>query len=157
MIGVRCCGVASTALAAAAVFLPGEQPAATGASRSSDLVRVHAVRYIAHDGRPHRALVAVPAAYEPGRDPPIPLVIALHGRGATAESMLPRFGDLPAVGSFAVVSPEGQGRRLRRFSWGYSGQIDDLAKMPRIVERALPWLTVDRERVFAFGTSMGGQ
>jgi pimeloyl-ACP methyl ester carboxylesterase len=29
--------------------------------------------------------------------------------------------------------------------------------MPRIVERALPWLRIDHARVFAFGTSMGGQ
>ena len=157
MIAVRRCGPVSTALAAAAVVLPGPQPVATGAPPGSDLVRVHTVRYIANDGRSHRAFVAVPAGYDQGLGLPIPLVIALHGRGATAESMLARFGDLPAVGSFALVSPEGQGRRLRRFSWGYAGQIDDLAKMPGVVERALPWLALDRDRVYAFGTSMGGQ
>jgi pimeloyl-ACP methyl ester carboxylesterase len=64
---------------------------------------------------------------------------------------------LPADGSFAVVNPQGEGRRLTLYSWGYSGQIADLARMPKIVERALPWVHVDRRRVYAVGTSMGGQ
>jgi poly(3-hydroxybutyrate) depolymerase len=55
------------------------------------------------------------------------------------------------------VSPEGQGRRLTLYSWGDPGEIDDLAKMPQIVEHALPWLRVNRQRVYAFGGSMGGQ
>jgi pimeloyl-ACP methyl ester carboxylesterase len=56
-----------------------------------------------------------------------------------------------------VVSPDGHGRVLARYSWGYPGQIDDLARMPRIVSRALPWLRIDRSSVYAFGGSMGGQ
>jgi poly(3-hydroxybutyrate) depolymerase len=67
------------------------------------------------------------------------------------------WGRLPAYGSFAVVSPDGQGRRLRRHSWGYSGQIDDLARMPVIVQRTLRWLRVDRGEIYAIGGSMGGQ
>ena len=55
------------------------------------------------------------------------------------------------------MNPDGQGRRLEDFSWGCSGQIDDLARMPRIVARAIPWLRIDRSRIYAFGTSMGGQ
>jgi pimeloyl-ACP methyl ester carboxylesterase len=127
-----------------------ELPASAG-------VRVEIFRYRAHDGRMHRAYVALPAWYAADRNPPLALVIAPHGRGASAESMLDRFGDLPALGSFALVSPEGQGRRLRRFSWGYAGQIDDLARMPDHVTGALPWLRIDRTRIYAFGTSMGGQ
>ena len=49
------------------------------------------------------------------------------------------------------------GRRLDRISYGYRGQIDDLARMPAIVSRALPWVHVDRDRIFALGSSMGGQ
>jgi hypothetical protein len=44
---------------------------------------------------------------------------------------------LPARGGFAVVSPDGQGRVLGLQSWGALGQIDDLARMPRIVRSAL--------------------
>lgn len=36
-------------------------------------------------------------------------------------------------------------------------EIDDLARMPAIVEAALPWLRIDRRRVYASGGSMGGQ
>jgi pimeloyl-ACP methyl ester carboxylesterase len=68
-----------------------------------------------------------------------------------------RWGDLPARGGFAVVNPGGQGRRLALYSWGAPGQIDDLARMPRLVERAFPWLRIARRRIYAIGASMGGQ
>jgi poly(3-hydroxybutyrate) depolymerase len=68
-----------------------------------------------------------------------------------------RWGDLPALGGFAVINPEGQGRKLTLFSWGDPGEIRDLARMPQIAEHAVPWLHVDRHRVYAFGGSMGGQ
>ncbi len=64
---------------------------------------------------------------------------------------------MPAFGPFAVVNPQGQGRRLTAYSWGWRGQIDDLARMPAILEAALPWFHVDRSRIYAVGSSMGGQ
>jgi poly(3-hydroxybutyrate) depolymerase len=111
--------------------------------------------YRAHDGLLRRAYVIVPAAYVPGT--PIPLVISPHGRGVGARTNVRRWGRLPALGHFAVVNPEGQGRSLTLFSWGDPGEIRDLARMPDIVEQALPWLRVDRHSVYAFGGSMGGQ
>ena len=75
----------------------------------------------------------------------------------SADDNAERWGDLPALGSFAVVNPEGQGRLFARFSWGYPGQIADLARMPQIVRRAVPWLRIDTSRIYAFGASMGGQ
>jgi pimeloyl-ACP methyl ester carboxylesterase len=54
------------------------------------------------------------------------------------------------------VSPDGQGRRLPLYSWGYAGQIDDLARMPAFAQAAFPWLTLDG-RVYAIGSSMGAQ
>ena len=118
-------------------------------------VRVIPISYRAHDGLSRRAYVIVPAAYVPGT--PIPLVISPHGRGVGARTNVRRWGQLPALGQFAVVNPEGQGRSLTLFSWGDPGEIDDLARMPEIVEQALPWLRIDRHRVYAFGGSMGGQ
>jgi pimeloyl-ACP methyl ester carboxylesterase len=44
-----------------------------------------------------------------------------------------------------------------RYSWGAPGQIADLARMPAIVCRALPWLRIDPRRIYAVGGSMGGQ
>ena len=67
------------------------------------------------------------------------------------------WGQLPALGNFAVVSPDGQGRRLSNYSWGSAGQISDLARMPEIVRLTLPWLHIDTKRIYAFGGSMGGQ
>ena len=49
------------------------------------------------------------------------------------------------------------GRRLPLHSWGWRGQIDDLARMPSILRAARPWLRIDPERVYAVGGSMGGQ
>ena len=48
------------------------------------------------------------------------------------------------------------GRRLPLHSWGWRGQIADLARMPSIAHATLPWLRVDTNRVYAVGGSMGG-
>jgi poly(3-hydroxybutyrate) depolymerase len=101
--------------------------------------------------------VLLPRWYGPHRDPPVPLVISPHGRGVPARANARLWGNLPALGRFAVVNPEGQGRRLALYSWGDPGEISDLARMPRIVARALPWLHVERRHVYAVGGSMGGQ
>ena len=84
-------------------------------------------------------------------------IISPHGRQATARANSALWANLPSVGPFAVVNPEGQGRTLEHESWGDRGQIADLASMPRFVTAALPWLRLDRDRIYAFGESMGGQ
>jgi pimeloyl-ACP methyl ester carboxylesterase len=120
-------------------------------------IKVVPIDYRAHDGLLRRAYVLLPRWYGPGRDPPIPLVISPHGRGVPATANVKLWGNLPALGDFAVVCPEGQGRRLRLFAWGDPGDIADLARMPHIVSRALPYLRIARNRVYAIGSSMGGQ
>jgi pimeloyl-ACP methyl ester carboxylesterase len=125
--------------------------------RDYELVRIVSVRYRAWDGRTRTALLVLPRWYGPRNHPPIPLVISPHGRGVSARDNTHFWGGLPAFGPFAVVSPEGQGRRLTLYSWGWRGEIDDLARMPAVLERALPWFHVDRKRVYAVGSSMGGQ
>src|SRR5437868_11277791 len=120
-------------------------------------VRVLMITYRAHDGLPRRAFVILPRWYSPRDHPPLPLVISPHGRGVFARGNVRRWGDLPARGGFAVINPEGQGRRLTLYSWGDPEEIRDLARMPSIVKHAFPWLQIDRHRVYAFGGSMGGQ
>ena len=116
------------------------------------------IHYQANGDRTRVAYVLVPRWYGPADDPPLPLVIAPHGAGPGPFLELARaWGDLPAKGGFAVVIPEGQGRVLAHYSWGYAGQIDDLARMPTLVQQALPWLHLDRRRTYAVGGSMGGQ
>ena len=145
ILGVVLCAVT-------AMFPPAALP-----HQSLRAVRVLAISYRAHDGFSRRAYLILPAWYGPLRHPAIPLVISPHGRGVGARVNIRRWGDLPARGGFAVINPEGQGRKLTLFSWGDPGEIRDLARMPQIAEHAVPWLHIDRHRVYAFGGSMGGQ
>ena len=119
-------------------------------------VHVWKVAYRTHDGDKRFAYVVAPAHWTKD-DPALPLIISPHGRGIGGRANARLWRALPADGPFVVVSPDGQGRRLARFSWGYRGQIDDLARMPSIVEETLPRIKIDRTRVFAVGGSMGGQ
>ena len=119
--------------------------------------QVLTIEYAAHNGRVREATVLLPAAYSPDTNVPIPLIISPHGRGANGASNAKFFGSLPTSGNFAVVSPDGMGRGTKGFSYGYEGQIDDLARMPQIVADALPWVRIDEKRIYALGSSMGGQ
>jgi dipeptidyl aminopeptidase/acylaminoacyl peptidase len=121
------------------------------------LVRRWTIAYRAHDGAARSAVVVLPRWYGPENNPPIPLVISPHGSGVEPTENARRWGNLPALGHFAVVNPEGQGAHLELYSWGSPGEIADLARMPRIVHEALPWLRIDRRRIYAIGASMGGQ
>ena len=85
------------------------------------------IRYAAHNGVRRNAYVIMPRWYRRGNAPALPLVISPHGRGLTGLANLRFWGDLPARGRFAVISPEGHGRVLPLHSWGWEGQIRDLA------------------------------
>src|SRR5436190_9501303 len=150
-------GRAALCVLAALLCLSVSSAAAGDGGSEQVHVRTIQIAYRTHDGDLRAAYVLVPDWYGPDRHPRLPLVISPHGRGVPADDNAERWGDLPALGSFAVVNPEGQGRRFTRFSWGYSGQIDDLARMPEIVRKRLPWLRLDMSRVYAFGASMGAQ
>jgi pimeloyl-ACP methyl ester carboxylesterase len=122
-----------------------------------ETVRTWTIRYRSHSGADRLAYVVLPAWYGPENNPPLPVVISPHGRGATGLSNAAFFDRLPAVGRFAVISPDGMGQRLKNFSYGAPGQIDDLARMPAFAAAALPWLRLDSTRIYALGSSMGGQ
>jgi pimeloyl-ACP methyl ester carboxylesterase len=102
-----------------------------------------------------KAYLVLPSWYGKRRHPAIPFVISPHGRGVSGKYNLRFWGSLPARGPFAVVSPDGHGRRLAFYSWGWRGQVDDLARMPAFARRAFLWLRVGR--VYAIGDSMGAQ
>lgn len=140
-------------LAVAVALAPG----AAAPTRAAGAVRVLTFSYRASTGHVRTAYLVLPAWYGPRRHPPIPLVISPHGRGVSGSYNLRFWGEAPARGPFAVISPDGQGRRLQFYSWGYPGQIDDLARMPASAGKAFPWLTIDPARVYAIGDSMGGQ
>jgi pimeloyl-ACP methyl ester carboxylesterase len=119
--------------------------------------RTWVIQYRSHTGHARLAYVLLPRWYGPHAHPRIPLVISAHGRGTSGRLNARLWGDLPAVGGFAVVNPDGDGNVLGAYSWGARGQIEDLARMPAILGRALTWLRIDRSRVYAVGGSMGGQ
>jgi pimeloyl-ACP methyl ester carboxylesterase len=153
----------AAALAAALVGgAPGPASKGSGDAPGPKVVRhgkfaIWTIHYRSHTGSRRAAYIVLPRWYGPRAHPRIPLVISPHGRGVSGRANARLWRGLPAVGNFAVVSPDGQGRKLNRYSWGAEGQIADLARMPHIVHAALPWLEVDRHRVYAFGGSMGGQ
>jgi pimeloyl-ACP methyl ester carboxylesterase len=113
------------------------------------------ITYRAHDGRLRSAIVLLPHDYSGAA--PLPLIISPHGRGLNGALNARLWGDLPTLGHFAVVNPDGEGRLLGPYSWGWAGQISDLARMPAIVAASLPWVRIDRTRIYAVGGSMGGQ
>jgi dipeptidyl aminopeptidase/acylaminoacyl peptidase len=113
------------------------------------------ITYTTHNGHQRNAYVQLPHGYGPGNNPAIPLVISPHGRGVDGKINTRRWGNLPTIGRFAVVNPDGYGRVLKLHSWGFRGQIDDLARMADIVEEELRWLHIDRTRLYAVGASMG--
>lgn len=142
-------------------IVPSRSPAHTEAAQQALLktrpARVLTITYTTHNGHSRNAYVQLPDGYGPGRNPAIPLVISPHGRAVDGKINSRRWTNLPTLGGFAVVSPDGYGRVLPLHSWGSSGQIDDLARMPEILEKQLPWLHVDRRRIYAVGGSMGAQ
>ena len=148
--------LAVLATVVSAAFAPAGA-ARTEVSPSRDAVRTWTIRYTAHNGVVRRAYVILPAWYGPKHNPPLPLVISPHGRGANGLQNADFWDTMPAVGGFAVISPDGMGRTLALYSYGDPGQIDDLAKMPEFATKALPWLRIDRSRIYALGSSMGGQ
>ena len=163
---LRACPIAAlllpgshSAIASDAILPPGPdaQAAAQQALLTTPPSRVLTITYTTHNGHSRKAYVQLPDGYGPGSNPAIPLVISPHGRNANGLSNSRFFGNLPAVGQFAVISPDGMGRKDTYKSYGYEGQIDDLAKMPELAEAAFPWLRLDHDRVYALGSSMGGQ
>lgn len=121
------------------------------------LVRTTTIHYRAFNGSDRIAIVVMPRWYGPHNHPAIPLVISPHGRGIEPGANARLWGNMPALGRFIVVNPEGQGRSQDAYSWGAPGQIHDLARMPAILHSSLPWLRIAPHRVYAIGGSMGGQ
>ena len=121
-------------------------------------VRTLTFDYRTHSGTVRPAYLVLPSWYGSRRHPRIPLVISPHGRGVDGRYNLRFWGAIAARGPFAVVSPDGQGRKLGpAYSWGWRGQIDDLARMPLLATHAFPWLRIDPKRIYAIGDSMGAQ
>jgi pimeloyl-ACP methyl ester carboxylesterase len=56
-----------------------------------------------------------------------------------------------------VVDTGLHGRVIPRRSWAWPPDIAEMADLPRIVHRLVPWIRYDPARIYAAGDSMGGQ
>ena len=151
------CGVVRPALSATSPAQPRTSSYGSSVGRSAS---PRTVEYRAHNGlRPPRRGLAPRPGTRGHNNPPLPLVISPHGRGGQGSSNATFWGTLP------------DDRRLRRrqpgrewaaastaFSYGYRGQIDDLARMPAIVEEQRCHGCTSTSAAFTpSGSSMGGQ
>lgn len=115
------------------------------------------------DGHERSYLVHVPPHATP--DTPLPVVLAFHGGGANARTMVEFSGlsEKADQAGFIVVYPEGSGRleRMRTFNAGNccgqaaAGNVDDIAFVRHVLDDLQGVANVDRRRVFATGMSNG--
>lgn len=93
-----------------------------------------------------------------------PLVIALHGGGGNARTMVPRWLDLARREGFAVAFPEGVGRMERMGTWNAGGccgfamtsESDDVAFVTAMIDELVASGAVDSHRIYVTGLSNGG-
>src|SRR5439155_26376698 len=111
---------------AAVVQDPANQPPSMAPLPKASPARRFTITYRAHDGHARHAIVLFPHDYRAGDADPLPLIISPHGRGVDGAVNSRLWGDLPTIGRFAVINPDGEGRRLPLHSWGAPGQIHDL-------------------------------
>jgi len=117
---------------------------------------------------PRHYLKAIPTARATGKRP---LVVVLHGSGASAEQVLGLafpFSPLSVWLEIAereqviVVAPDGsKGRGQRAWNDGFAGiagnpQCDDVGFISAVIDRAIAEDGADPERVYVIGVSKGG-
>jgi polyhydroxybutyrate depolymerase len=121
-------------------------------------------RTLTVDGRERRYLVHVPPQYDQAA--PMPVVLAFHGGGANADTMVAFSGlnEKADEAGFIVVYPDGSGRleRMLTFNAGNccghaaAQDIDDVAFTRHVLDDLETIAAVDRRRIFATGMSNGG-
>jgi polyhydroxybutyrate depolymerase len=121
-------------------------------------------RKLTVEGRERSYLVHVPPKYDPKK--PTPVVLAFHGGGANADSMV-RFSGLNEKSDeagFVVVYPNGTGRleRVLTFNGGnccayaMNNKVDDVEFTRQLLDDLAKSVNIDPKRVFATGMSNGG-
>lgn len=121
------------------------------------------LRNLTVKGLPRTYRVHLPPQYD--RQRAWPVVLAFHGGGTNAESMIAFCGlseKADAVG-FVAVYPEGTGRVAGAYTWnggnccGYAQrqQTDDVRYVRKLLDDLAKVINVDHRRVFATGMSNG--
>ena len=131
-------------IVALSACIAGVHAAGGGSARASSQVRLVKIHYLAHGGVRRNAYALLPSWYGPRNNPPLALVISPHGRGLNGRENARIWGDLPAIGSFIVVNPDGRGRRLPDYSWGYERRGDAFAQKGDVARAIEEYTTATR-------------
>lgn len=95
---------------------------------------------------------------------PAPLVIALHGGGGNAGTMVPRWSGLAREQGIVVAFPEGLGMSPRMGTWNAGGccayamnrNADDVGFVSALIDALVASGTADPRRIYVTGMSNGG-
>ncbi len=120
---------------------------------------------LSFDGYTRAYILHLPPAYTGGT--PLPLVVNMHGGGATAESqaLVSRMNPEADKQGFLVVYPAGTGRQEDKgLTWNagiccayaMEQQVDDVGFIRALIEELSRQYAVDPKRVYATGISNGG-
>jgi polyhydroxybutyrate depolymerase len=113
---------------------------------------------ITHDGLEREYILYVPASYT-GSDS-VPLLFNFHGAGGTANEQM-EWGDFRTIADsagFLIAHPQGTGNN--GFTFWNIGQdtsaVDDVGFTEAMIDSIGAEYTIDLERVYATGKSLGG-
>lgn len=95
---------------------------------------------------------------------PAPLVIALHGGGGNAGTMVPRWLSTAQREGFVVAFPQGLGRAGNMGTWNAGGccgyamttEADDVAFIAAVIDDVSRRAAIDPRRIYVAGLSNGG-
>ena len=118
-----------------------------------------------HDGLERHYVLRLPAAWRPGQAL-LPLVVVLHGAGGNARitEMMTGFTAKGASEGFAVVYPQGSGRRDdgpltwnagHCCGWAYEHHVDDIGFIAALLDHLLATSPIDPQRLYITGMSNG--
>lgn len=109
---------------------------------------------------PRSYVVYAPRRYDPAE--PLPVIVALHGRGGNGSGMayLSRFNELAEREGIILVYPDGLNHEWNYLGGtpGYSAEVgaNDAAFLTRLVDDLARNFAIDRQRVYLTGFSNGG-
>lgn len=129
----------------------------------SAVVQIDSVYYVNHDGVRRRYVVHTPNRWLGIH--PLPVVLAFHGGGASAElqRIQSRMNATSDARRFIVVYPDGSGK-VNALTWNAGtccgdaarNDSDDVGFVRKLIDDLALRVRIDRRRVYATGMSNGG-
>src|SRR5579872_157061 len=130
------------------------------AGRTGDIKRHYLFQAAGGEIMPYR--IYVPTTYTPGRA--FPLIVALHGLGATEDSMFSGLYNVPKLAEqhgYIVVAPLGYRTDAGYGAFRTGGQVNHRGQLSEqdvmeVVQRVRQQYKIDENRIYLMGHSMGG-